>query len=124
MILLFNSKASKSSTANKSSNVKTHPVENSGILAMSVTEAKSSLTMGEYDTYISSNPVTVNYAAYANSSDYSSDSDYSGFMGGFSAAVATLGDCGFSTGASSFAGCASFSGASSCSSSSSFSSVG
>lgn len=123
MILLFNSKASKSSTTNKNSNVKNHPVENSGILAMSLSDAKSTLTMGEYDSYISSNPVAINYAAYSNSADYSSDSDYSGFMGSFSSAIATLGDSGMA--AASFGG-ASFSGASSfsCSSSSSFSSVG
>lgn len=123
MILLFNSKASKSSTTNKNSNVKNHPVENSGILAMSLSDAKSTLTMGEYDSYISSNPVAINYAAYSNSADYSSDSDYSGFMGSFSSAIATLGDSGMA--AASFSGAA-FSGASSfsCSSSSSFSSVG
>lgn len=123
MILLFNSKASKTSTANKSSNVKNHPVENSGILAMNPSDAKSLLTMGEYDSYVSSSPVAVNYAMYSDFNDSSSDF---GFMSSFSSAVAVLGDCGFSSGSSDFGG-ASYSGGasfSSCSSSSgSFASV-
>lgn len=119
MILLFGNKASKSSSANKNSNVKNHPVENSGILAMGISDAKSLLTMGEYDTYVFSNPSTVDYSMYS-TSEFDSSSE-SGFMSAFSSAVAVLGDCGFSAG-SDFGGCsASFSGASSCSS---FSSVG
>lgn len=97
MILLFDSKPSRStSSANKNSNVKNHPVENSGILAMSLGEAKSVMTMGEYDSYVASNPVAVNYAMYSDfGSDYSADG---GFMSEFSSAVAFLGDSGFSTG--------------------------
>lgn len=124
MILLFNSKASKATTTNKTSNVKNHPVENSGILAMGLSDAKSLLTMGEYDSYVSSSPVAINYAMYSDFSD--GNSVDSGFMSSFSSAVAVLGDSGFSSGASSceassYSGGASFS---SCSSSSgSFASV-
>ncbi len=120
MILLFGEKAAKSSSSNKNSGVKNNPVENAGILAMNSAEAKSLLTMGEYDTYISNNPYAVDYSMYAGY-DYSSAED-SGFMSDFSAAVAVLGDCGFGLGASdvSYSSGASFSGVS-CSS---FTSVG
>ncbi|MBQ8460409.1 hypothetical protein IJ541_09965 [bacterium] len=114
MILLFGNKASKTaSSANKSNNVKNNPVENAGILAMTPGEAKSLLTMGEYDTYISSNPIAINYANYSDC-DYS-DSETSGFMGEFCASVAMLGgfsdggcDCGGSF-ASAGTSCSSFS---------------
>lgn len=93
MILLFGPKANKSGAAQKNDSVKTHPVENSGILSMNLYDAKSLLSMGEYDTYITTSPVAINYAMYAN---YESDSDgNTGFMGEFSAAVAMLGDGGF-----------------------------
>ncbi len=52
MILLFGEQAAKTKASSKSSTVKNQPVENSGILAMSMSDAKSLLTMGEYDTYI------------------------------------------------------------------------
>ncbi len=120
MILLFGDKATKSrsSKTNNTNNIKNHPVENSGILAMSLSDAKSMLTMGEYDTYISSNPVAIDYSMYSNC-EFSTTGDDSGFMAGFSSAVALLGgDCGFSAGGFDCGG--SFSGAS-CSS---FSSVG
>lgn len=112
MILLFGDKAAKSSSTNKNSNVKNNPVENAGILAMSLGDAKSLLTMGEYDTYISNNPSAVDYSMYANY-DYSSGED-SGFMSNFSAAVAVLGDCGFGFGGgeASYSSASSFSGAS------------
>lgn len=111
MILLFGNKAAKSTSTGKSSNVKNQPVENSGILAMSMSDAKSLLTMGEYDTYISSSPVAIDYAMYAADS-YSTGEDC-GFMSDFSAAVAFLGDCSgasFDCGGSSFSGssCGSF----------------
>lgn len=96
MILLFGKQAAKASSTTKNTNVKNHPVENSGILAMGLSEAKSLLTIGEYDTYISSNPSAVDYAMYANCEF--SDSENSGFMSDFSAAVAVLGDMGFSAG--------------------------
>ncbi len=118
MILLFGDKAAKSSASKKNSNVKNHPVENSGILAMGLSEAKSLLTVGEYDTYVFSNPYAIDFAMYSN---YDSDtSDSEGFMGTFSAAVAMLGDGGsFDCGSSFSAG--GFSSGASCSS---FSSVG
>lgn len=122
MILLFGDKArAKNNSSSKANNVKNNnPVENSGILAMNLSNAKSLLTMGEYDTYISNNPVAVDYAMYANY-DFT-DSEGSGFMGEFSAAVAVLGDCGFSAGGFDCGG-ASFSSCSSGSSCSSFASV-
>lgn len=119
MILLFGDKATKNTNSSRTNNVKNNnPVENSGILAMNLSDAKSLLTMGEYDTYISNSPVAVDYAMYANYEF--SDSESSGFMGEFSAAVAVLGDCGFSTGGFDCGGGASYS---SCSSGSSFASV-
>lgn len=124
MILLFGeqaTKSSKSSKSNKSTNVKNNPVENAGILAMGLSEAKSLLTVGEYDTYVFSNPAAVDYSMYSNS-DYDSASDI-GFMSSFSSAIATLGSDagfasasfgggfggGFSAGASCGGGCSSFS---------------
>ena len=121
MILLFGDKATKTAATNKSSNVKkNNPVENSGILAMGLGNAKSLLTVGEYDTYVSSNPTAVDYAMYANESFTDSDS---GFMRDFSAAVAVLGDCGFSAAGGVDSG-ASFSGSSCGGCSGSFSSMG
>ncbi len=120
MILLFGDKATKNQSSSRSNNVKNNnPVENSGILAMNISDAKSLLTMGEYDTYISENPVAIDYAMYANY-DFS-DSEGAGFMGEFSAAVAVLGDCGFGGGFD--CGSASYSSCSSGSSCSSFASV-
>lgn len=95
MILLFDSKASKSTASAKGSKVRNNPVENSGILAMNMNDAKSLLTMGEYDTYVSSNPVAVDYSMYSNSSDYSDSSSDTGFMSNFSNAVETMTDGGF-----------------------------
>lgn len=126
MILLFGeqaSKSSKTSKSNKNTNVRNNPVENSGILAMSLSDAKSMLSMGEYDTYVSSSPVAVDYSMYSNS-DFDSSSD-TGFMSGFSSALATLGtNAGFTS--AGFAGCGFSAGASfsTGASGSSFSSVG
>lgn len=113
MILLFGKQAAKASNTTRNTNVKNQPVENSGILAMGLSEAKSLLTVGEYDTYISSNPSVIDYAMYANYEF--TDANDSGFMGEFSAAVAVLGDMGFSAGgfdcgasASSGSSCGSF----------------
>ena len=119
MILLFGPKANKSGAAHKNNNVKNHPVENSAILAMNLYDAKSLLTMGEYDTYITSSPVAINYALYAN---YEGGTDATtGFMSEFSAAVALLSDGGFSDGGFSDGGMSSCSCSCSCGS---FSSVG
>lgn len=116
MILLFGAKANKTASSQKNNNVKNTPVENSGILAMGISQAKSLLTIGEFDTYISSNPVAIDFSLYSNC-DFQSEESF-GFMSEFSSAISILndsgiGDCGFST-------------ASSCSFSSSgaFSSVG
>lgn len=106
MILLFGDKATKTAAARKNSNINNHPVENSGILAMSLSDAKSLLTMGEYDTYVSSNSVAVDYSAY---SDFTDGSSESGFMAGFSEAVAFLGG---DSGMGGYSSAASFSGAS------------
>lgn len=110
MILLFGKQAAKSSASNKTNNVKNNPVENAGVLAMGLSEAKSLLTVGEYDTYISSNPSVIDYSMYSDC-DFT-DSEGAGFMGEFAAAVAVLGDCGFSSGdfggSASGASCSSF----------------
>lgn len=99
MILLFGSKASRSASSNKNSNIKNNPVENSGILAMgSNGGVRSLLTVAQYDSYTFSNPVDIDYSMYSDFTETSDGADYSGFMGSFSSAVATLGDCGFSTG--------------------------
>ena len=119
MILLFGDKATKNANSSKANSVKNNnPVENSGILAMNSTGSKGLLTVNQYDSYISNNPVTIDYAMYANYEF--TDSESSGFMGDFSAAVAVLGDCGF---AGADCGGASFSSCSSGSSCSSFASV-
>ncbi len=88
MILLFGEKAQNSQTANKNTGIKNHnnPVENSGILAMNGETALNFLNASEYDDFIASNPVAVNYEAY---SEWSESID-SGFMNGFASAVATL----------------------------------
>lgn len=106
MILLFGDKATKTAATRKNSNINNHPVENSGILAMSLSDAKSLLTMGEYDTYVSSNPVAVDYSAY---SDFTDSSVESGFMACFSEATAFLGG---DSGMGGYSSSASFSGAS------------
>lgn len=106
MILLFGDKATKTAATRKNSNINNHPVENSGILAMSLSDAKSLLTMGEYDTYVSSNPVAVDYSAY---SDFADGSVESGFMASFSEATAFLGG---DSGMGGYSSASSFSGAS------------
>lgn len=114
MILLFGDKATKSNTSAKTNSVKNNnPVENAGILAMNFSNAKSLLTVGEYDTYVSNNPVAIDYSMYS-TSDFSDTN--SGFMSDFSSAVATLGDCGFSAGGFDCGGASSCSSGSSCSS--------
>ena len=94
MILLFGEASKKTHSVNRTNSTKNNkPVENSGILAMSLSDAKSMLSMGEYDTYISSNPVAVNYALYA---DFGEDSGFeSGFLSDYSSALACFGDGGF-----------------------------
>lgn len=91
MILLFGEKAQNSQTR-KNTGLKNinNPVENSGILAMSGKSQLSFLNASEYDDFIASNPVAINYEAY---SEWSESLDC-GFMSGFSDAIATI-DGGF-----------------------------
>lgn len=118
MILLFgDNNKTRTSATQKNTNVKSNPVENAGILAMNFSEAKSTLTMGEFDTYVSSSPTVVDYSNYANVESF--ESSTGGFMGEFSAAVASLGDFGGFSGGS-FAGCSTGSTGSSCGSFASF----
>lgn len=110
MILLFGEKASKS---HKNSNIKNHPIENSGILAKS-TQPKSLLAANEYDMYMFSVQAEIDYSQYFDSqfstgntyiSEYSmalsgmneistySEGSYGGdFCGSFSSF--SCGDCG------------------------------
>ena len=89
MILLFGEKAQDSFIASKNSKVKNtnNPVENSGILAFSGSDQLGFLNASEYDDFISSNPVAINYAAYSEWEESNTDC---GFMSDFSNAVATL----------------------------------
>ena len=84
MILLFGEKAHKSS---KSSNIKNHPVENSGILAKS-NQPKSLLAANEYDMYMFSVQAEIDYAQYAGTENYIANagyvSEYSQVMDGMS----------------------------------------
>ncbi|MBR1424600.1 hypothetical protein IJ579_03455 [bacterium] len=75
MILLFGEQATQS----KNTGVKNinNPVENSGILAMNGETALKFLNASEYDDFIASNPVAINYAAYSQWSDTQDNS--SGF---------------------------------------------
>ncbi|MBP3821272.1 hypothetical protein J6G99_06475 [bacterium] len=113
MILLFGEKANKS---HKNSNIKTHPVENSGILAMHKNDITSLLDANEYDTYMFSQQAEIDYSMYASDSSYVSYN--TGFMADFANAYSTLGEStGFSSsasfdcggGCSSFSSCGSFS---------------
>lgn len=72
MILLFGEKAHKSS---KNSNIKNHPIENSGILARS-TQPKSLLAANEYDMYMFSVQAEIDYAQYAGTENYIANAGY------------------------------------------------
>lgn len=72
MILLFGEKAHKSS---KNSNIKNHPVENSGILARS-TQPKSLLAANEYDMYMFSVQAEIDYAQYAGTENFIASAGY------------------------------------------------
>ena len=72
MILLFGEKASKS---HKNSNIKNHPVENSGILARS-SQPKSLLAANEYDIYMFSVQAEIDYAQYAGTENYVASAGY------------------------------------------------
>lgn len=85
MILLFGEKAHKSG---KSSNIKNHPVENSGILAMNKNNTPSLLSANEYDTYTFSTQATIDFSEYAGEGNVEI-----AFMSDFSNAISTLNDC-------------------------------
>ncbi len=72
MILLFGDQAHKS---NRNSNVKNHPVENSGILARS-NQPKSLLAANEYDIYMFSVQHEIDYAQYAGTENFIASSGY------------------------------------------------
>ena len=72
MILLFGEKAHKSS---KNSNIKNHPIENSGILARG-NQPKSLLAANEYDMYMFSVQAEIDYAQYAGTENLISSTGY------------------------------------------------
>ncbi len=99
MILLFGQKASKSG---KSSNIKNHPVENSGILA-NKGAAPSLLAANEYDMYMFSKQAEIDYSQYSDSGEFSFAGE--GFMSEYSSALAFIdGSDGASYSAASFGG--------------------
>lgn len=99
MILLFGEHTPSSKTANRSNGLrnKSNPVENSGILAMNGQNSLSFLNASEYDAFVASNPVAVNYAAY---SEWAESASTIGFMSSFANAISALegGDTGASFG--------------------------
>ena len=72
MILLFGEKAHRSG---KNSNIKSHPVENSGILAKS-NQPKSLLAANEYDMYMFSVHAEIDYAQYVGAENYVASAGY------------------------------------------------
>lgn len=85
MILLFGEKAQTSSKNTGIKNIN-NPVENSGILANNTNSLMNLLNAAEYDNFIASNPVAINYAAYSQWQESGS----TGFMSGFFDAVSTI----------------------------------
>ena len=112
MILLFGEKAHKSQ---KNSNIKNHPVENSGILARN-NHTKSLLAANEYDMYMFSVQAEIDYAQYANCENFIASSGYiseysqaMSEMGEISSYSSTFGgDCGSSFSSFSCGDCGSF----------------
>ena len=93
MILLFGEKTSKSKSSGRSTNVKNHPVENSGILANRGKSAISLLDANEYDIYMFSQQAEIDYSQYGD--DFSTVGDVA-FLSDYSTALATFtdgGDC-------------------------------
>lgn len=115
MILLFGEQANTNKSANRANGLrsKSNPVENSGILAMNGQSALSFLNASEYDNFVASNPVAINYAAY---SEWVESGSNIGFMDSFSNAIATLegGECVGAASTGSFAGTCSGGSCSSC----------
>lgn len=99
MILLFGQKASKSG---KSSNIKNHPVENSGILA-NKTPAPSLLAANEYDMYMFSKQAEIDYSQYSDDGGFAFTGE--GLMSDYASALAFIdGSDGVSYSAASFGG--------------------
>ena len=116
MILLFGEKASKS---NRNSNIKNHPIENSGILAKS-NQPKSLLAANEYDIYMFSVQAEIDYSQCSEAGNYVANS---GYVSEYSQAMTSMNEIG--TYSDSFGG--DFGGAScsfSCGDCGSFSSLG
>lgn len=88
-----NSGANKSSRA-QSNNKPGQSIETAGSLAM---WQQSAINAAMYDSFSSSNPFTVDYAAFGISADTVACSS---FLNSFSNALSTLGDSGFSDGSS------------------------
>ncbi len=114
------SKASETRTNGLLSNKSAESVETAGSLAMN--KPHSLFETKVYDVFSSSNPFSVDYSQYSNSSDTVAYSG--GFLASFSNAVSTLSTSSFSSGTSSAGTCSGggFSGGS-CSSGGGFSSV-
>ena len=109
MILLFGEKASKSKSSGRSTNIKNHPVENSGILANRGKSVISLLDANEYDIYMFSQQASIDYSLYTEDptagniaflSDYSTALATFGEGGSFASfsAASFGGDCGCSCG--------------------------
>lgn len=99
MILLFGEKASKS---RKNSNIRNHPVENSGILANKNNSGIISLlAANEYDIYMFSQQAAIDYSQYSDDYTYGGDTT---FVSNYSLALSTLesSDCGGYSSVSSF----------------------
>lgn len=111
MILLFGEKAENTSLLGKNTSVKNqnNPVENSGILAMNGEGALSYLNAAEYDDFISSNPVAINYTAYSQWSESESPANYATTYSQADYAASELGGSSFGT--SDFGGNGGFAGA-------------
>lgn len=78
-------------------------VETAGSLALMPMGQKSDyLAMNSYDTFTTSNPVSIDYASYADCGDSSVSS--SGFLSSFSTAVASIGTAGCAVSAGCSAG--------------------
>lgn len=98
MILLFGN--TKSSSTRKNTNIKNHPVENSGILA-NRTPMRSLLAPTEYDMYMFSKQAEIDYSMYSENNSMATAAG-TWFMSDFSEAYTALNDgmgfseCGFS----------------------------
>lgn len=103
--------ARSSNRANHANNNRpSQSVETAGSLAMMGN--RSWLSGNIYDSFISSNPFSVDYSQYSNVSNSDGSVAYAGFFGSVSNAMSTMGGSGSSSGFSDCSG-GGFSGASS-----------